>query len=88
MSDKPHKALFVGGTVVGERGQVVIPVEARRILDLNPGDRLVVLLPPGQDGVMLAKVEAIQRAIDALMSGLAASIAEGGDSRGDEHKTE
>jgi AbrB family looped-hinge helix DNA binding protein len=86
--DKQERVSFVGGTVVGERGQVVIPVEARRILELNPGDRLVVLLPPGHEGVMLAKVEAIQRAIDALVSGLAQSIAEGGESVGDESKSD
>ena len=85
---KSQKALFVGGTVVGERGQVVIPVEARRLLDLNPGDRLVVLLPPGQEAVMLAKVEVIQRAIDTLVSGLAESIAEGGESKAHDEETE
>ena len=28
---------------VGEKGQIVIPVKARRIFNINPGDDLIVL---------------------------------------------
>ena len=88
MLHKEHKAMFVGATVVGERGQIVIPVDARRALDINPGDRLVVLLPPGHDALMLAKAEAMQRAIDGLVAGLAQSMTEGGESEGDAKSAE
>jgi AbrB family looped-hinge helix DNA binding protein len=37
-----HEPL-VGSTVVGERGQVVIPKEFRDKLDLQPGETLVVM---------------------------------------------
>jgi AbrB family looped-hinge helix DNA binding protein len=33
---------FYGTTVVGERGQMVIPAEARDVLDLKKGDKLLV----------------------------------------------
>lgn len=40
----PPKGKFVFGTVtVGERGQIVIPVKARRVFKINPGDTLMVL---------------------------------------------
>ena len=40
----PPKGKYLFGTVtVGEKGQIVIPVKARRIFHLNPGDDLLVL---------------------------------------------
>ncbi len=77
MIEKDGKPMFMGSTHVGERGQVVIPVEARRALDINPGDRLVVFLPPGHKGVVLVKVATMQAAIDAMMRTFMASLAEG-----------
>lgn len=34
---------LVGTTTVGPKGQVVIPVEAREKMGLNPGDKVIVL---------------------------------------------
>lgn len=34
---------FLGAVTVGERGQVVIPVEVRKMLQIKPGDKLVVM---------------------------------------------
>ncbi|MBP7089028.1 MAG: hypothetical protein KBB01_07025 [Candidatus Omnitrophica bacterium] len=43
MKDSPH----VYGTVtMGQRGQVVIPMKARKILKMKPGDRLIVMSGP------------------------------------------
>ena len=40
----PPRGRFVFGTVtVGEKGQIVIPVKARRIFHIKPGDSLMVL---------------------------------------------
>ena len=40
----PPRGRFVFGTVtVGEKGQIVIPVKARRIFHIKPGDNLMVL---------------------------------------------
>ncbi|MDD5745929.1 MAG: AbrB/MazE/SpoVT family DNA-binding domain-containing protein [Candidatus Omnitrophica bacterium] len=46
MKDAPE----VYGTVtIGERGQVVIPIEARKALKIKPGDKLMVMSgPPGR----------------------------------------
>ena len=41
---KPPRGKYVFGTVtVGEKGQIVIPVKARRIFNIKPGDDLMVL---------------------------------------------
>lgn len=33
---------FYGTTTIGERGQMVIPADARRDLNLKPGDKMMV----------------------------------------------
>ena len=61
------KHLF-GNVKVGERGQVVIPKEARDLFDIKPGDKLVVLGEEGQglafckEGEFMANVEAAMAA--------------------------
>ncbi len=51
---------FFGSVTVGERGQVVIPIEARQHFGIKPGDKLIVLRDPAVDGLMLAKLECLQ----------------------------
>jgi len=62
MHDLHKKGFFgkgkcYGTTSVGERGQIVIPKEAREELDLKQGDKLVVY---GKHGKALALVKADQ----------------------------
>ena len=40
------KEKFVGIAKVGEKGQIVIPKEARDMFDINPGDSIIVLPIP------------------------------------------
>lgn len=42
LGDQKHKHIF-GLVTVGEKGQIVIPVRARRIFGIQPGDQLMVL---------------------------------------------
>ena len=37
-----------GLVTVGDKGQIVLPAKARKIFDINPGDRLLVLGDEGQ----------------------------------------
>ena len=39
----PKGKFFFGAVVVGERGQIVIPKEARVVFNINAGDKLLVL---------------------------------------------
>ena len=52
------KHLF-GSVKVGERGQIVIPKEAREIFDIKQGDILLVL-GDVERGIALVKADAIQ----------------------------
>ena len=48
---------FYGATTVGERGQVVIPAEARRVLNLTPATKLLVFGIHDGDSIMITKAE-------------------------------
>ena len=60
---------YIFGVVkVGERGQIVIPKEAREQYDIKSGDSLMVL---GDDkGIALLKTEVFQEIINQAMKGL------------------
>ncbi len=42
MNKKP-KGKYAWTVTVGEKGQIVIPKQAREVFEINPGDTLVVL---------------------------------------------
>jgi len=48
-----HKLKIYGIGKVGPKGQVVIPADARKELGMNPGERVVVLNIPHEQGVMI-----------------------------------
>ncbi|MBS1707020.1 MAG: AbrB/MazE/SpoVT family DNA-binding domain-containing protein [Armatimonadetes bacterium] len=50
---------FYGSATVGERGQIVIPSEARTQLNIKPGDKLLLMKHPIYEGLMVAKLEAM-----------------------------
>ena len=53
----------IGSTVVGPRGQVVIPVSARRELGIEPGTTLLVFDAFQGQGLALLKVDAIEKLV-------------------------
>jgi AbrB family looped-hinge helix DNA binding protein len=57
---------FYGAVTVGERGQVVIPAEARKLLHLEPGDKLLVFRHPHAPGLALARVDDVQDLLTLL----------------------
>jgi AbrB family looped-hinge helix DNA binding protein len=70
--------LNVYGTVkVGDRGQVVIPSDARKEFDIKAGDHLLVISTPRGDGVALIKAEAVREIISKMSMGLSISDDDG-----------
>ena len=67
MQELEGKYIF-GIVKVGDKGQVVIPRDARKIYDIKPGDALIVL--GDQRGMALLKTEIFQNAINQTMEGL------------------
>ena len=60
---------YIFGVVkVGERGQIVIPKEAREQYEIKAGDSLMVL--GDQRGIAMLKTEVFQGIINQAMGGL------------------
>lgn len=59
--DEEDRPDFFSITTIGERGQVVIPKDAREALHLSAGDKLVVLPSRRGNGILLMKEENIKQ---------------------------
>jgi AbrB family looped-hinge helix DNA binding protein len=57
--------MFFGTVTVGERGQVVIPAEARKEFGIETGDKLLVFAHH-EHGISMVKIDAVQRFVDVL----------------------
>jgi len=69
MERKPEMHLY--GTVkVGDRGQVVIPADARKDLDIKPGDLLLVITGRARRGLTMVKADAMRELAEKIMQGL------------------
>lgn len=66
MQQKEEKYIF-GVVKVGDKGQIVIPKEARKVYNIKPGDALLLL--GDKNGMALVKTEIFQSAIDDIMEG-------------------
>jgi AbrB family looped-hinge helix DNA binding protein len=62
--------MFFGTATVGERGQVVIPAEARKKLNINPGDKMLVMSHPTATGVLLCKIDAMRELFRSFLTDL------------------
>ncbi|SHI81926.1 AbrB/MazE/SpoVT family DNA-binding domain-containing protein [Desulfosporosinus lacus] len=61
-----HHGKFYGSTVMGERGQVVIPAEAREEIGILPGEKLIVLGNKRRGVVILFKSDVMTRFADMM----------------------
>lgn len=61
---------FYGAVTVGERGQIVVPADAREELGIRPGDKLLIMRHPVFKGLMVAKFESIRDYHDEFMQQL------------------
>jgi AbrB family looped-hinge helix DNA binding protein len=59
-----HIPEFYGTVVVGERGQIVIPAEARRELEITPGEKLIIMGNVHGDGLMVIKTKSITQLLN------------------------
>ena len=54
-----------GTAKVGEKGQIVIPKEARRLFHIEPGDTLLIL-GDEMSGIIVTRPDVIQEAADRI----------------------
>ena len=58
-----------GVVTVGDKGQIVIPVRARRVFNINPGDQLMVL-GDENSGIALVNAEFFMAMAEGIKNGL------------------
>ncbi len=61
-----NKDKYVGISKVGEKGQIVIPKEARDMFDIKPGDSVVVLCDK-KKGMAIVKANVLEDSIDKFI---------------------
>jgi bifunctional DNA-binding transcriptional regulator/antitoxin component of YhaV-PrlF toxin-antitoxin module len=50
---------FYGATTIGERGQVVVPVDARKDLNLTHSTKVMVFGAPMGEGLLIVKADSV-----------------------------
>ena len=62
-----EKDKFIGVCKVGEKGQIVIPKEVRKMFSINSGDTIIVLADKDK-GIALLKADEIESMTDKVLS--------------------
>jgi len=60
---------FYGAVAVGERGQIVIPMEARKAYGIKPGDKLLAFGVDGK-GVIFLKSDKMREFAEKILKSL------------------
>jgi AbrB family looped-hinge helix DNA binding protein len=57
---------FYGVVTVSDKGQIAIPIDVRRELDIKTGDRLIIIKRKDNAGIILLKTEKMDRIIEKI----------------------
>lgn len=60
-------SLIMGIVTVNDKGQVVIPAEARSAINLKTGDKLLVMAHPSKNGVVLIKPDGLEKFANQIL---------------------
>ena len=71
INEEIPKFRVFGSMVVSPRGQVVIPANARKELNIGSGDTLLACGTPHGEGLLLLKVDAVERILSVMSEQLA-----------------
>lgn len=67
MHENDGKYIF-GVVKISEKGQIVIPRDARKVYDLKPGDAMILI--GDKNGMALLKTEIFQEVAGQIMDGI------------------
>jgi len=57
---------FYGTVTVSDKGQIAIPIDVRRELDIKTGDRLIVIKRKDNAGIILIKTEKMDKLLEKV----------------------
>jgi AbrB family looped-hinge helix DNA binding protein len=61
---------ILGTATLNEKGQLVIPVDARNSLDLMPGSKVIIMSSPHRPALILLKAEQVEEMVKNLADAL------------------
>ena len=64
-----NKQRVLGTAKVGDRGQIVIPKEARDLFGIHPGDTLLILGDP-ETGLIVSRPEVLNNLADQILTNM------------------
>ncbi len=69
---------YYGSTVIGEKGQVVIPADIRKKFSIEAGDKFLVLAGErmGAWGIILVKADVVSKVVEKMFGGKLQEILE------------
>ena len=70
MSEDGEGMSIYGTVKVGDRGQVVIPAQARKDFNIKPGDLLLVLAGKNRHGIAMVKTDTMREFASKVLKGL------------------
>lgn len=79
---------FYGATTIGERGQIVIPAEARKDLELTPSTKVMVFSSNVGEGLLIIKAKSVSELLSRasrILSGFEDLLKAHGDNSVEPH---
>ncbi len=67
---KHHFPKILGTATLNDKGQLVIPVEARNSLGLTAGSKVVIMSSPDRPALVLLKAEEVEAIVEDLANAL------------------
>jgi AbrB family looped-hinge helix DNA binding protein len=58
---------YVGSATVGPKGQIVLPVLVRKVLNLHPGDKVLLYMRPDKGHVKVIKAQLVTALMNKAM---------------------
>ena len=68
---KSPKGKYAWTAKIGERGQIVIPKEAREIFGYEPGDTVLILGDKKRGGIAIVRADMFSRILEQAIDGTA-----------------
>ncbi|HUD81613.1 MAG TPA: AbrB/MazE/SpoVT family DNA-binding domain-containing protein [Patescibacteria group bacterium] len=65
-----HESSIAGIVTVNDKGQVVIPAHVRSSIDLQIGDKLLVMVHPSKYGLTLIKPDSLEASVQKMLEKL------------------